>query len=193
MLGALTLLLLCTTAQAILTAKNHWNEWQQLYGGGGCPLRDLMKRDKQEWALLNRNPKGAYLLDAMVKDMMRNIGVVPDTIVLPPRAAIYLNLATDWATEYYRRGPAMENALENAPKQNRFRGSAVYEANSFDYLYQGNPMCPLTRERSVGEYWVLEVGENAIDIFDMDTDDWKRLKRGPTKEGEESKGRPRNG
>ncbi len=65
MLGALTLLLLCTTAQSILTAKNHWNEWQQLYGGGGCPLRDLMKRDKQEWALLNRNPKGAYLLDAM--------------------------------------------------------------------------------------------------------------------------------
>ena len=50
---------------SILSAKNHWNEWQQLYGGAGCKMRDLMRRDKQEWALLNRNPKGAYLIDAM--------------------------------------------------------------------------------------------------------------------------------
>tara|TARA_Y100000592_G_scaffold80738_1_gene127713 strand:+ start:584 stop:1663 length:1080 start_codon:yes stop_codon:yes gene_type:complete len=170
---------------SILTAKNFWNEWQQLYGSAGCKMRDLMKRDKFEWALLNRNPKGAYLIDGVVKDMMRAQGITPNTIVLPPRAAIYLNLGTEWATEYSRRGPAMENALDTAPKNiSTFRGSTCYEANSFDYLYQGHPVCPLTRNRQCGEYYILESNEKSIRIFDMDLDDWKLLKRKPEEDSD---------
>jgi hypothetical protein len=165
---------------ALLSSRSHYNQWENMFGNGNqVPFADLFKRQKFEFALFQRNPKGAYVLDAQVKDMARDVGVAFDTIVLPPKVAIYLSLCTSWGTEAYRRGAAaMEKALNTAPANyNSFRGSNVHECYKFDEHFENSPICPLTRPRQSGEFYIMPANHTSIKIFDMDTDDWKEIKR----------------
>jgi hypothetical protein len=126
---------------ALLSSRSHYNQWENMFGNGNqVPFADLFKRQKFEFALFQRNPKGAYVLDAQVKDMARDVGVAFDTIVLPPKVAIYLSLCTSWGTEAYRRGAAaMEKALNTAPANyNSFRGSNVHECYKFDEHFENS-------------------------------------------------------
>ena len=40
---------------------------------------------RENWACVNKTPKGIFLMAAEAKYQMQREGVVPDTIVFPPR------------------------------------------------------------------------------------------------------------
>ena len=48
----------------------------------------------------------------------------------------------------------------------------------FVALRSGAPICPLTRRRQVGSYYILEPDDDFIQMYDMDSDDWKTFTRG---------------
>ena len=55
--------------QALLSCKTHYNEWEHKYGTPNVTFKDLYERDRFEFALFQRNPKGAYILDARVNEV----------------------------------------------------------------------------------------------------------------------------
>ena len=67
---------------ALLACKTHYNELENKYGTPTVTYKDLYERDRFEFGLFQRNPKGAYILDARVSEMMRDVGVEADTIVM---------------------------------------------------------------------------------------------------------------
>ena len=163
---------------AILSAKNEWRSWLMEHGSFGAPgnIKHMLKTRKQEWAIVQRDPKGMFLLDAQIKDHMRSRGIVPDRWLLAPRTAMYFTMVSDFQTEYYRRGPKADaNLQQGAEAMTPFRGTQVREVRKFDMDFCNKPSCPLSRPRSIGSYYIMEPDDTQITLFDMNKDCWVTL------------------
>ena len=165
---------------AILSAKNEWRSWLLEHGsiGNRQHINQLLKTRKQEWAIVQRDPKGMFLLDAQIKDHMRSRGIVPDRWLLAPRTAMYFSMVSDFQTEFYRRGPQSQvNLQQGGEAMNPFRGTQVREVRKFDMDFCNKPSCPLSRPRSIGSYYTMETADEEITLYDMDKDCWVTLKK----------------
>ena len=165
---------------AILSAKNEWRSWLMEHGSIGAPnnIKHMLKTRKQEWAIVQRDPKGMFLLDAQIKDHMRSRGIVPDRWLLAPRTAMYFTMVSDFQTEYYRRGPKADaNLQQGAEAMTPFRGTQVREVRKFDMDFCNKPSCPLSRPRSIGSYYIMEPKDKQITLYDMDKDCWVTLQK----------------
>ena len=181
---------------ALLSADNHYKEWNRQHGSRVARPGDLQRQQKRLWGIVQKQERGLYLLDAELKDTMRYEGVSPDTWIVPSKMSIYVTMVPSSEVEYYRGGPNTQDSMEKGPaKMLSFRGSKVFESRPFDIDFIGEPYDLLVRRRQIGEHFILggkpsgrasngdpltvRDGANAgyFDsfIFDMDTDNFERV------------------
>jgi len=58
---------------------NKKTEWNRQYGRRTTRIDDLLRMDRNRWAICQKTPRGMYLLDASLKDMLSHQGIKPDT------------------------------------------------------------------------------------------------------------------
>jgi hypothetical protein len=168
---------------ALLSSKNHYKEWDRQHGATVSRPGQLLRKQRRRWAVVQKQERGMYLLDAELKDQMKYEGVSPNVWILPSKMSIYVTMVPSAEVEFYRKGSGAATNLEKGPDNLlTFRGSSVYETRPFDIDFIGEPRDMLVRERQIGEYFVFpnqdDVGEdNSRDIFiySMDTDNFERM------------------
>ena len=168
---------------ALLSSKNHYKEWDRQHGATVSRPGQLLRKQRRRWAVVQKQERGMYLLDAELKDQMKYEGVTPDVWILPSKMSIYVTMVPSAEVEFYRKGNGASANLEKGPDNLlTFRGSKVYETRPFDIDFIGEPRDMLVRERQIGEYFVFpnqdDVGtDNSRDIYiySMDTDNFERM------------------
>ena len=146
---------------ALLTGKNHYKEWRKRFDRTPKRRHNVLKYEKNMWGLLQKSLKGLYIMDAEVKHDMKLNGVTPNVMVLPSKASIYAQMVPSLETKYLERGQGAHEALASGKMNATFRGSEVFEANSFDVDFSHENVDLLTRDRMIGEYFVM--GRNGSD------------------------------
>jgi len=169
---------------ALLTSKNHYKEWERQHGSTVTRAGQLMRQQRRRWAVVQKQERGLYLLDAELKDQMKYEGVRPDVWILPSKMSIYVTMVPSAEVEFFRKGAGAAANLEKGPDNLlTFRGSKVYETRPFDIDFIGEPRDLLVRERQIGSYNVFpsagEVGGDAknrdIYIYSMESDNFERI------------------
>jgi hypothetical protein len=170
---------------ALLSCKNHYKEWERQHGATVTRPGQLLRKQRRRWALVQKQERGLYLLDAELKDQMKYEGVTPNVWILPSKMSIYVTMVPSAEVEFYRKGAGAAANLEKGPGNLlTFRGSKVFETRPFDIDFIGEPRDLLVRERQIGEYFVFPnkdvdkkiVGkERDIFIYSMDTDNFERM------------------
>lgn len=145
---------------ALLSGKGHWKEWQRQYGRRTSRVDDLLRMERNRWAIAQKSERGMYLLDAELKDMMKYKNVSPDTWILPSKMSIYLTMVPSNEVSYEKSGSSSavqnNNDIAAQPKSLiTFRGSAVCETMPFDTDFSGEPTELLRREKMCGSYYTM--------------------------------------
>ena len=162
---------------ALLTGKNHYKEWRKKYDRTPKRRHNVMKYEKGMWALLQKDLKGLYILDAEVKHDMKMNGVTPNVMVLPSKAGIYAHMVPSSEVKYSERGQGAHEALASGSQMTTFRGSKVFEAASFDVDFTHENIDLLTRDRMIGEYFVMS-NADPIKIFCAEHDKFVEIEWG---------------
>lgn len=158
---------------ALLHGKDYYREWQRKYGVKASSLSEIMQREKNNWACVQKKERGLYLLDAECKNMMSYEGVTPNLWIFPSKMSIYVSMVPSSEVEYFRKGPGAADNLERGPDNfQTFRGCKVFETRPFDIDFVGEPVDLLRRNVQIGEYYFLE-NNKTIKIFNMATDDFE--------------------
>jgi len=168
---------------ALLSSKNHYKEWDRQHGSTVTRPGQLLRQQRRRWAVVQKQERGLYLLDAELKDQMKYEGVSPDVWILPSKMSIYVTMVPSAEVEFYRKGAGAAANLEKGPGNLlTFRGSKVFETRPFDIDFIGEPRDLLVRERQIGEYFVFPTqasvgGGNSRDIYiySMDSDNFERM------------------
>jgi len=175
---------------ALLASKNHYKEWERQHGTMVVRPGQLLERQRRRWAVVQKQERGFYLLDAELKDQMKYEGVRPNAWILPSKFSIYVTMVPSAEVEYNRKGPGAVANLEKGPDNLvSFRGSKVFETRPFDIDFIGEPRDLLVRERQIGEYFVFPAGVLAGDggnqteadaardiyIYSMDSDRMEKI------------------
>ena len=145
---------------ALLAGKGHWKEWQRQYGRRTSRVDDLLRMERNRWAIAQKSERGMYLLDAELKDMMKYKNVTPDTWILPSKMSIYLTMVPSNEVSYEKSGSSTavqnNNDISAPPKPLiTFRGSAVCETMPFDTDFSGEATELLRREKMCGSYYTM--------------------------------------
>ena len=140
---------------ALLTGKNHYKEWRKRFDRTPKRRHNVLKYEKNMWGLLQKDLKGLYIMDAEVKHDMKLNGVTPNVLVLPSKASIYAQMVPSLETKYSERGDGAHAALASGKMNTTFRGSEVFECESFDVDFSHENVDLLTRDRMIGQYFVM--------------------------------------
>ena len=166
---------------ALLSADNHYRTWMQRHGTlNRGNYNRIMYDERHQFAIVQKDVKGLYILDAELKDRMRRQGIEPDTWVFPGKMAIYASMVPDYFTEFQRGGIQAPKSLEQGARRfDTFRGLPVYETRPFDVDFIGGEgVEPLIKNAQIGE-WHCVCGqhdlEHGVELFDMNTDKFRRI------------------
>ena len=141
---------------ALFAGKNYYKEYRRKFARFVKGPRTLFRHERQMWACLQKDIKGVYIMDAEIKHHMKINGIVPNVLVLPPKAGIYVSMVPPRETDYQLRGPGAHEALtQDRTGIATFRGSKVFEAQSFDVDFQHEFIDLTSRPRMCGEYFVI--------------------------------------
>ena len=136
---------------------------------------DIMRHERWQWAMVQKQERGLYLLDAHLKHDMARQNVKPNIWVFPPKMSIYATMVPNAETEYRMRGPkAATNLDADRYTLPSFRGCKVVESNSFDVDFTGQPINLLERNRQIGEFFIMENGKDIM-IYDAGKDGWAKI------------------
>lgn len=136
---------------------------------------DIMRHERWQWAMVQKQERGLYLLDAHLKHDMARQNVKPNIWVFPPKMSIYATMVPNAETEYRMRGPkAATNLDADRYTLPSFRGCKVVESNSFDVDFTGQPINLLERNRQIGEFFIMEEGKDIM-IYDAGKDGWAKI------------------
>ncbi|MDA7839002.1 hypothetical protein N9A45_01590 [bacterium] len=167
---------------ALLTCKNHYKEWERQHGSTVTRPGQLLRSQRKRWAVVQKQERGLYILDAELKDQMKYEGVSPNVWILPSKMSIYVTMVPSAEVEFYRKGGGAAANLEKGPDNLlTFRGSKVFETRPFDIDFIGEPRDLLVRERQIGSYYVFPeegdagAGQRDIYIYSMDEDAFVRM------------------
>ena len=171
---------------ALLSSKNHYKEWERQHGATVTRAGQLLRQQRRRWAVVQKQERGLYLLDAELKDQMKYEGVSPDVWILPSKMSIYVTMVPSAEVEFYRKGSGASANLEKGPDNLlTFRGSKVFETRPFDIDFIGEPRDLLVRQRQIGEYFVFPTASEAgtgnsrdIYIYSMDSDRFEKMDYG---------------
>jgi hypothetical protein len=152
---------------ALFAGQNYYKEYRRKFARFVKGPRTLFRHERQMWACLQKDIKGVYIMDAEIKHHMKINGIVPNVLVLPPKAGIYVSMVPPRETEYHLRGQGAHEALtQDRTGIATFRGSKVFEAQSFDVDFQHEFIDLTSRPRMCGEYFVIP-GTTAPHNFDQ--------------------------
>lgn len=141
---------------ALFAGQNYYKEYRRKFARFVKGPRTLFRHERQMWACLQKDIKGVYIMDAEIKHQMKINGIVPNVLVLPPKAGIYVSMVPPSETTYSQRGPGAHEALtDDRTGISTFRGSKVFEAQSFDVDFQHEFIDLTSRPRMCGEYFVI--------------------------------------
>ena len=141
---------------ALFAGQNYYKEYRRKFARFVKGPRTLFRHERQMWACLQKDIKGVYIMDAEIKHHMKINGIVPNVLVLPPKAGIYVSMVPPSETTYSQRGPGAHEALtDDRTGISSFRGSKVFEAQSFDVDFQHEFIDLTSRPRMCGEYFVI--------------------------------------
>ena len=171
---------------ALLSSKNHYKEWERQHGATVTRPGQLLRQQRRRWAVVQKQERGLYLLDAELKDQMKYEGVSPNVWILPSKMSIYVTMVPSAEVEFYRKGSGAAANLEKGPDNLlTFRGSKVFETRPFDIDFIGEPRDLLVRQRQIGEYFVFPTQAEAgtgnprdIYIYSMDSDRFEKMDYG---------------
>ena len=77
---------------ALFAGKNYYKEYRRKFARFVKGPRTLFRHERQMWACLQKDIKGVYIMDAEIKHHMKINGIVPNVLVLPPKAGIYVSM-----------------------------------------------------------------------------------------------------
>jgi hypothetical protein len=176
---------------ALLSGKNHWKEWNRQYGRRVTRIDDLLRMDRNRWAICQKTPRGMFLLDAQLREMLSHQGVTADTWILPSKVGVYLNMVPSNVTSVEEAGPSKQISDNNSntaamQKLTTFRGSVVCETRPFDMDFSGEPVELLRREKMIGEYYTMlahdspssqqyKTDHRSIYIYNCDVDRFEKV------------------
>merc|ERR1711865_912202 len=133
------------------SSKNHYKEWERQHGATVTRPGQLLRQQRRRWAVVQKQERGLYLLDAELKDQMKYEGVKPNVWILPSKMSIYVTMVPSAEVEFYRKGSGAAANLEKGPDNLlTFRGSKVFETRPFDIDFIGEPRDLLVRQRQIG-------------------------------------------
>ena len=176
---------------ALLAGKNHYKEWNRQYGRRITRIDDLMRMDRNRWAICQKTPRGMFLLDAQLREMLSYQGITADTWILPSKVGVYLNMVPSNVSSYQEAGPSKAISDNNSnsasmQKLTTFRGSVVCETRPFDMDFSGEPVELLRREKMIGEYYTMlahdstssvqyKTDHRSIFVFNCDVDRFEKI------------------
>ena len=157
---------------AILSTEVYDRRWEAQHGVVKTGHERVMEDEVYRYGAVQKQTNGLDLLVEDVKKKMGRYGVAADTLIVPPKLSVYMNMVRPEKTEYYLGGQLATQNLKKGGSLASFRNLGVFETRSFD-VYNGEPPIDLTlRPRQVGEYYVLKADEKKIEIYDEQRDDW---------------------
>lgn len=165
---------------ALLAGQNYYKEWHIKFGTQITRVNDLHQLERRRWAIVQKKKNGLYLLDAEIKHEMKREGIVPNVWVFPDKMGIYVNMVGDHQMDYHERGPEANENRERGDQKSTFRGLPVFEAQSFDVDFTGQPIDLMVRERQCGEYFTVTSddvdGNNGSKyVYNATSDTWEAL------------------
>jgi len=143
---------------ALLSGQNYYKEWHKKYGQQVMRANDLMQAERRRWAIIQKDKNGLYILDAELKHELKKEGVVPNVWVWPDKMGIYANMVGEHRTKFAERGPQANANLESGDQRTSFRGLPVFESQSFDVDFTGEPIDLMIRNQQIGSFYVLDNG-----------------------------------
>ena len=160
---------------ALLQGQSYYREWHKKFGRQITRQNDLQQMERRRWAIVQKKKNGLYLLDAEIKHEMKREGIVPNVWVFPDKMGIYVNMVGDHQLDYHQRGPDANKNRESGDQKTSFRGLPVFEAQSFDVDFTGQPIDLMVRERQCGEFFTLSATDKVKYIYDADADNWAKI------------------
>ena len=171
----------------MLSGKSYYQQWHQKFGQQVLRANDLMQTERRRFMIAQKSKNGIYVMDAEIKHMMRQEGVIPNVYVVPDKFGIYISMVSGDALEYKEQG---NKALVNREYRDNglnFRGTKCFEAQSFDVEFNSQPVDLLTRRQQVGSWYVLPApsgteGKPGYDsgdryIYSADSDSFEKIER----------------
>jgi len=151
---------------ALLNGKNHYKEWRRKFKRYPKRARNVMRDERNLWAIVQKSHKGLYLLDAELKHSMQLNGVIPNTWVFPPKMSIYLDMVPEEQTQFQLKGQQAAGNLEIDRSQQgiSWRGTSVFEAQSFDVDFVNDNLDMLQRNQQIGEYFVMKAPKGDVSM-----------------------------
>jgi len=169
---------------ALFAGQNYYKEYRRKFARFVKGPRTLFRHERQMWACLQKDIKGVYIMDAEIKHHMKINGIVPNVLVLPPKAGIYVSMVPPRETEYHLRGPGAHEALtQDRTGISTFRGSKVFEAQSFDVDFQHEFVDLTSRPRMCGEYFVIPGSQEPHNLMSTINDALKAMLDKPVRAG----------
>ena len=143
---------------SLLAGQNYYKEWHKKYGQQYMRANDLMAMERRRWAIIQKDKNGLYILDAELKHELKKEGVIPNVWVWPDKMGIYANMVGDHKTKFDERGPQANANLEAGDQRTSFRGLPVFESQSFDVDFTGDPIDLMIRNQQIGSFYVIDNG-----------------------------------
>ena len=173
---------------ALLHSNRFDREYQIKHGDYNRPTSEVLRREVDEWASIQKPGYGTdWLVEEYKEHMMRIGGVTPTTMIIPSKMAQHLTMADPIKTQYMYAGEGGVKMLKDGPSAlTSFRGVNVFKAHAFD-VYEGElPIDLLSRDMQIGEFYTMKDTTNDhkkkysssqrdIIIYDENIDDWRRI------------------
>jgi hypothetical protein len=78
--------------------------WERQHGTVVTRPSQLLRQQRRRWAVVQKQERGLYILDAELKDQMKYEGVSPNVWILPSKMSIYVTMVPSAEVEFYRKG-----------------------------------------------------------------------------------------
>ena len=160
---------------ALLNAHRYDIQWE-INHGVQHDSREYLRIKKHEWAVLQKSEHGFDIMIESAKKRMKTInGVSPNVLILPPKAAMYINMKAAVDRSYKIIGPAGQEMMQQGAALTTFRGLDVYETQAFDLFDDSLPVQLLTSDRMCGSYFVHDFRNGPVKIYDEDHDRFETI------------------
>lgn len=173
---------------ALLSSHDYYKAYRAEHGPISNNFGLLTRRERNRWAVIQKDEHGLHMLDAEVKHEFRRHGREHNMIVLPDSTSMYVTMVPDYQKEYSRHGPGVAANLEKGEDNMlTFRGKRVVESKPFDIDFIGEGIDLLLRERMIGERFIIPPQDadaqgaqqacQGIRIYSADTDRFETITR----------------
>ena len=139
---------------ALINARNYDREWERRHGLYNRPLKQIMRREVNEWAIIQKDIPGMEILHEEYKKRLARYGVVPNLWIFPSKMGIYAAMVPPTVVDRtHEMGVSTSKTFDQGPSAlGSFRGLKVYETRCFDVYENELPIDLLRRNQQIGEY-----------------------------------------